>query len=121
MEATPTEVTRAVTPTDLADLLRAARVASLAWSEGGQVAAEPVAFDYRHGVYRFGLAPGRFPGDVEATLVVDAGPRYFELRGVRVRGIASRLPAAPQGSLEWFELQPEREIAWHYGRLRARR
>ena len=119
MESPQPEVTRAVTTADLEPLLRGSRVASLAWSDGGNVAAEPVAFAYREGAYRFGLPPGRFPGDVEGTLVIDAGRRYFELRGVRVRGTASRVNGI-ESPLEWFELAPEREVAWHYGRMRER-
>lgn len=114
-----TDITRAVSPADLAGLLRASRYATVAWVASDGVVAEPVAFDYAGGAYRFGLAPGRFPGGIEATLVIDAGPFYFDLRGVRVRGIATRLPTPP-GELEWFEAAPEREIAWHYGRMRDR-
>jgi len=114
------EVTRAVTPGDLAGLLRASRYATIAWADGGNIAAEPVAFDYGDASYRFGLAPGRFPGGIEATLVIDAGPGFFQLRGVRVRGTAARLPGSPGEPLEWFEIAPERETAWHYGRMRQR-
>jgi hypothetical protein len=114
-----TRVTRAVSPADLAGLLRVSRYATVAWAGSDGVAAEPAAFDFTAGTYRFGLVPGRFPAGIEATLVVDAGRMYFDLRGVRVRGIATRVPAA-SGPLEWFEVAPEREFAWHYGRMRDR-
>lgn len=118
MEPRPPEITRAVTPADLGKLLRSARCAAIAWADGARVAAEPVAFHSGGSDYTFGLRPGVFPGGAEVTLVVDAGPMYFHLRGVRVRGAATRAPAHGEGGLEWFQIAPEREVAWHYGRMR---
>lgn len=120
MEPPQPEITRAVTPADLAGLLRGSRCATVAWARDGDVAAEPAAFDYRSTTYCFGLPPGTFPGDIGATLVVDAGPGFFQLRGVRVRGLARRIPGGPDDALEWFTIVPERETAWHYGRMRDR-
>lgn len=84
------------------------------------MAAEPAAFRYRDSAYRFGLLPGLFPGGVQVALVVDAGPMYFDLRGIRVRGVATRVTGHDESGLEWFEVAPEREVAWHYGRMRDR-
>jgi hypothetical protein len=121
MGAGPSQrITRAVTPADLEGLLRSSRFASVAWAAGERATAEPAAFHYGDPGYRFGLRPGVFPGGVEVALVVDAGPWYFDLRGVRVRGVATRLAEHGEGGLEWFGVAPVREVAWHYGRMRDR-
>jgi len=114
------EVTRAVTPAGLEGLLRSSRYATVAWTDGEALSAEPVAFRYDPAGYCFGLRQGVFPGGIEVVLVVDAGPWYFDLRGVRVRGTAARLAGRNEGGLEWFGVAPVREVAWHYGRMRDR-
>lgn len=115
-----TEITRSATAADLRPLLEAAREATIAWVEGGQLASWPTAFDFNGGRYRFGLPAGTLSEDMVVSLSIDAGAMYFDLRGVRVRGPAKRTEAlegtAP--SVDWFEVQVERETAWHYGTLR---
>ena len=125
MEPPSPEITRAVTPADLEGLLRSSRYATVAWADGDTVTAEPAAFRYDDAGYCFGLPKGASllqegPGGVEVALVVDAGPWYFDLRGVRVRGAVTRIAGRREGGLEWFRVTPAREVAWHYGRMRDR-
>jgi hypothetical protein len=113
-------ITRAVTPRDLPDLLASSSVAVVAWNDGGQIAAEPVVFRFADGRYLLGVPPRRLKEHSEVALLVDSGVMYFELRGVRVRGRLTRASTARGDALEWFEVVPERETAWHYGRMRAK-
>lgn len=112
------EITRAVTTADLAEFLGEATRATVAWSDGGDVVAEPAAFRYEGGRYLVGLPAGRLSAGVEVAALIDGGPMYFDLRGVRLRGPA--VPVSGEGGLDWFEVRPEREVAWHYGTLRQR-
>lgn len=114
------EITRAVTPADLRALLERSRFATVAWDDAGTIAAWPCAFAFEDGCYRFGLPPGELREDNEVALVVDAGPMYFDLRGVRVRGPARLRNGERPGELAWFEVEPALEVAWHYGRMRNR-
>ena len=113
-------ITRAVTASDLTGLLTSAKVAIVAWNRDGQVAAEPAAFRFVNGRYLIGLPPAMLREHTEVAALIDDGPLYFDLRGVRVRGRISAVPEAQGDGLEWFEVKPEREVAWHYGTLRAR-
>jgi hypothetical protein len=115
-----TEITRAVTPADLVDLLRAAQSATTAWERDGSVEAQPVAFRFAHGAYRIGVMPGLLREGIEVAVLIDGGPWYFDLRGVRVRGRLASCAGETAGELEWFDVKPEREVAWHYGRMRER-
>jgi hypothetical protein len=54
-------------------------------------------------------------------LVIDDGPYWFELRGVSVRGIASRVDAPPGAAavqLAWYTVGTGRVLAWDYGAVR---
>jgi hypothetical protein len=114
-----TDITRAVTSSDLGDLLATASVAVVAWNDGGQIAAEPVAFRFADGRYLLGVPPQRLKEHSEVAVLVDDGVSYFELRGVRVRGRLARAAQTRDDGLEWFEVIREHEVAWHYGRMRA--
>lgn len=113
-------ITRAVTPDDLADLLSSSRVAVVAWNRDGQVAVELAAFRFADGRYCFGVRPEALVEQTEVALLVDDGPLYFDLRGVRVRGRIAASDEERRDGLEWFEVKPQREVAWHYGTLRER-
>ena len=113
-------ITRAVTVRDLDDLLSTARFATVAWNRDGQVAAEPAAFRFVGGKYFIGLAPGLLTRGTEVAALVDEGPMYFDLRGVRVRGRISATDEIQGRELAWFEVEPEREVAWNYGMMRER-
>jgi hypothetical protein len=115
-----TRITRATTARDLADFLAAARLAVVAWNRDGQVAAAPAAFRFANGRYVIGVAPGTLTEHAEVVALIDEGPMYFDLRGVRVRGRIAVSDDARGGALDWFVVEPEREVAWHYGRLRER-
>lgn len=115
-----TDITRAVTTKDLEGLLEEAEVALVAWSRDGHIAAEPAAFRFESGMYFIGLPPGTLSEDTEVAALIDDGALYFDLRGVRVRGRISSSSDAQGGGLDWFVIQPEREVAWDYGRLRER-
>ncbi len=115
-----TRITRAVTASDLEQLLASSDRASVAWNNAGQIAAEPVAFRFRDGKYLIGLAAGTLTAGQEVAVVIDEGPMYFDLRGVRVRGRTLVVGDGAEEPLEWFEVAPEHEVSWHYGTLRER-
>lgn len=48
----------------------------------------------------------------EVVLVLDAGPYWFQLRGVSVRGTARRLASGG------YALEARRVLAWDYGAIR---
>jgi hypothetical protein len=112
-------ITRALAPTDLADLLAASTSASVACQNEGELMAAPAAFLYDAGRYCIGVPVGVLRDGAEVAVVMDEGPMYFDLRGVRVRGPVAAIERADDG-LEWFDVVPEREVAWHYGTLRER-
>lgn len=108
----------------LTGLLSAAPRANIAFRRGDAVQATPVAFLYRKGRYWIGLPRG----DTEpmanhgtvVELVVDDGRWFFDLRGVRARGRIARADRPPAGgspALAWFEVVPEKVVAWDYGTL----
>jgi hypothetical protein len=74
---------------------------------------------YSSGRYLIGLPPSALSEHTEVAILVDEGPLYFNLRGVRVRGRVSRVHENGDG-FEWFEVKPDRDVAWHYGKLRER-
>lgn len=113
-------VTRSVQPEDLRELLERPPRATLAFVRDGVIEAVPVAFRFESGRYLVGL-----PGDAEppadrVKLLVDDGHWYFDLRGVWVRGALGPCEAPPgePAGTAWFELQPEKAAAWHYGSMR---
>jgi len=119
-------VTRRVRPEDLGDLLAAPPRAYLAFRRGEEVEALPVAFRLDRGRYyvavgRRGEAAGVEPGET-VKLLVDDGTWFFDLRGVWVRGRivpAEPPPAGAPASLAWYEIAPDRTVAWDYGTLRT--
>lgn len=114
------EITRAATPRDLASFLTSARIASVAWATDGEIAAAPAAFRHDAGRYLVGLPPGTLAEGQEVAVLIDGGPMYFDLRGVRIRGPLGPAEEKRGDGLQWFEVRPEREVAWHYGTLRER-
>lgn len=115
-----TQITRTVTAADLRPLLEGATSATVAWVQEGQLMAAEAAFSFRDEEYRFALAEGMPAEGTEVSLLIDSGVQYFELRGVRVRGPARQIEAPLNAStgLDWFAVDLEREVAWHYGTLR---
>ncbi len=117
---TTKRVTRAITPEDLRPLLESPRRATLAYVSDGAIQVMPVAFRFEGERYLVGLPPGMTPPEGRVKLLVDDGPWYFDLRGVWVRGrlAACEEPGGANAGREWFELVPEKAVAWHYGRMR---
>ncbi len=115
-----TSITRAVSANDLAEMLILASHASLAWNRDGQIAAAPAAFRFNDGRYLIGVPPRTLGEGADVTVLIDEGPMYFDLRGVRIRGQVTMMENSQDGGLEWFAVKPEREVAWHYGTLHER-
>lgn len=118
--------TRRVEPDDVRDLLAAPPRANLAFRRGDTVEAAPVAFRHDGGRYwvgvpRFGEGALVGPGEV-VKLVIDDGVWFFDLRGVWVRGRTVPAEPVPDGapaSLVWYEIVPDKTVAWDYGMLRT--
>lgn len=105
---------------EAADLLSSAR-ACLAFVVDGRPRVEPVAVRYHESRFLVGAsADSELNAAVEeASLVVDEGVLFFDLRAISVRG-----RPAPQGrlagsDLDWYLLEPTKVTCWDYGRLRA--
>lgn len=114
----PVAVTRDVDPSAVWDLVERPPRATLAFVAADVADAVPVATRFVDGVHLVGVPPAG-PTDLdgrEVVLVIDAGPYWFQLRGLSVRGTARRAPAA--GDLVWFAIEARRVLAWDYGRIR---
>jgi hypothetical protein len=116
--------TRRVQAEDLRELLEAAPRANIAFRLGDGIEAAPVAFRFRAGRYFIGVPrtdTGPMLGPDELVeLLIDDGQWFFDLRGLRVRGRtahANQLPEGASASLAWFELTPDKVVAWDYGTL----
>jgi len=115
-------VTRDVGVPAVGDLLEHAPRATLAFVDVETVDLVPVRPHCSGERYFFAVATGT-AADLdhrEVVLVLDDGAYWFELRGISVRGTASR--AEPPVSerpprLEWYEVAPRRVLAWDYATL----
>ena len=114
----PARVTRDVDPTSLSDLLAAPRRAAVAFVDNDEVMVLPARARVLDGAHQFGVDAVTAPdlSGHEVVLTRDDGPYWFELRGISVRGIATRLPAA--AGLAWYAVTPHRIIAWDYAAVR---
>jgi hypothetical protein len=113
-------ITRDVDPSAVRDLLDQPPRATVAFVEGGRAAVLPVRTEVDADRRLFAIAADTAPSldQREVVLVVDDGPYWFELRGISLRGIASRVdsPAgASTAQLVWYALDARRVIAWDYG------
>ncbi len=113
------EITRAVTPEDLGDLLEEPPRAAVATVRDGRAEAVPVEFRYESGRYFVRAAAGLEAGP-RAALLIDDGCYHAELRGISVRGHLAAPDAPPPGLGGFLEVVPERKSAWHYGAMRKR-
>lgn len=117
--------TRRVQAEDLRDLLEAAPPANIALRRGDGVQAAPVAFRFRAGRYWIGVPledtePMPRSGEL-VKLLIDDGRWFFDLRGLWIRGhtvATDQAPGGAGGALAWFELTPDKVVAWDYGTLR---
>jgi hypothetical protein len=117
------QITRSVGVDDVRDLLARMHHAHVAWHDGSGVSAIPVSFRFGDEKYWIGVpADAGLTAGRQAMLVIDEGWYYFELRGVRLRGLLADTAPPPGAStaLRWLELRPEKTIAWDYGTMRQR-
>jgi len=123
MDDTPPSrrVVRDVEPAAVRDLLERPPRATVAFVEdGGSAAVLPVCTQVDRERRLFAVATEAAP-DLdrrEVVLVIDDGPYWYQLRGVTMRGIATRVDApasAVAAQLAWYAVDPRRVIAWDYG------
>ena len=115
-----TRVTRTVSTESLRRLLEHPPRATLAFVRDGAIEVLPVAFRLVDGRYLFGADTAGGPLPAKAKLLIDDGPWYFDLRGTWMRGAIGccEPPSGGDPALDWYELAPEKTVAWHYGELR---
>lgn len=113
-------ITRRIPPDALKELLADPPRATLAFVRDGRIEIEPVAYDGSDGRHLVGVRGAVGPLPEKAKLLIDDGPWYFDLRGTWMRGpITPCEPAAGHvADFDWYELEPVKTVAWHYGRMR---
>ncbi|MBI2912887.1 MAG: hypothetical protein HYY03_03095 [Chloroflexi bacterium] len=120
-------ITNAVDPEKMQGLLKRAPRAYMAFNNAGTVEIVPVEFRFQEGRYWIGVSgeSGPAPGpDQPVKLLIDEGMYYFDMRGIWIRGRASFSEGRPQGgsaALSWFELVPDKFVAWDFGEMRELR
>ena len=105
------------------DLLERVPRACIVFLSAGTVDLVPVEFRLQEGRYWIGLSgDGSAPGPGEPVkLLIDEGMYYFDMRGIWMRGRASfgeERPETGSPALNWFQLVPEKFIAWDFGTMR---
>ncbi len=117
-------ITHAVDPEKMRDLLEGDPRACMAFVNAGMVDVLPVEFRFQEGRYWIGTSgggSGPAPGpDEPVKLLVDEGTYYFDMRGIWIRGRASfnkERPEAGSPALNWFQLVPEKFVAWDFGAM----
>lgn len=110
---------------NMRDLLERAPRACIAFNDAGRVELVPVDFRFQKGRYWVGLSGagcGPAPGaDKPVKLLIDEGMYYFDMRGVWIRGRAFFGEERPEGgpsALNWFQLLPDKFVAWDFGAMR---
>jgi hypothetical protein len=93
--------------------------ATVAFADGDAVQLLPAKIVDRGSVHVFGIVPDGSPdlSGREVVLVMDGGSYWFELRGMSVRGVATRVEPGG-GRLHWYTIAPSRVIAWDYATIR---
>jgi hypothetical protein len=116
---TARRITRDVEPASLRDLADDPPRATVAFAQGDAVELLPAKVGTRGSVQLFGVVPAGSPDldGREVVLVMDGGSYWFELRGVSVRGVASRVEAG-DARLRWYAIAPSRVLAWDYATIR---
>jgi hypothetical protein len=118
------QTTREATLVDVNDLLDRVPHANLAFETSAGIDAIPVGFQRIEGQLWVGIRNSDANPSVgqQAMLLIDDGRYYFELRGLRVRGMLRDAPAPPSldQAFRWLELEPVKINAWNYGSMRAR-
>jgi hypothetical protein len=112
-------VTQRVTIEDLTDLATNPPRAALAFSTAtGPECMPAVVRSTDHievGVDRAALAGLDLPD--RATLVVDDGRYWFELRAIVRRGVLRNVDVEPDDPIAWFRFDTRSSAAWDYGAL----
>jgi hypothetical protein len=115
-------VTRDVEVHAVGDLLEHAPRATLAFVDGDAVDLLPVRSRLSDARHFFGVSARTAP-DLdrhEVVLILDGGAYWFELRGISVRGMASRTEPPPSDEPQrvvWYVITPRRTLAWDYASL----
>jgi hypothetical protein len=116
-------ITNAVDPESMQALLERVPRACVAFDNAGIVELMPVEFRFQQGLYWIGMSgeSGLAPGPDEVVkLLIDEGMYYFDMRGIWIRGRALFSKERPEGgapALNWFQLVPERSVAWDFGAM----
>lgn len=121
--APPVRVSRDVELAAVRDLLERPPRATVAFVDGSAATVLPARVHVDGDRWLFAV-----PGDAtpvldrrEVVLVIDDGRYWFQLRGVSMRGIASRAGAPAGGATPqraWYAVETRRVLAWDYGALR---
>jgi hypothetical protein len=115
-------ITRDVEPAAVRDLLEHPPRTTVAFVDGDAVRLVPARAHVSADAYRFGVAAGAAVDlhDREVVLVIDDGQYWFELRGISVRGVATRVDrgGGEERHLAWYAIAPRRVLAWDYGTVR---
>ncbi len=115
-------VSRDIDPGEAKELLERVPRACLSFVNKNGPQVQPVRLEYTNDRFlvcvpragRDQLIPGQ-----EAVLLVDDGIYYYDLRAIYIRG-QLQLVLPPQGTTDpitWFELKPQKMVAWDYGSL----
>ncbi|HYN33839.1 MAG TPA: hypothetical protein VES40_14540 [Ilumatobacteraceae bacterium] len=116
-------VTQRVTIDDLADLVSNPQRAALAFSTSNGPECVPVVVRstdrFEVGLDRHALDGVNVPD--RATLVVDDGRYWFELRAIVRRGELRRVPANNESLIVRFTFETHTSAAWDYGALHEER
>ena len=114
-----------VDPEKVRDLLDSVPRACIAFISAGIAEVAPVEFRFQEGRYWIGMSGGGSepaPGpDEPVKLLIDEGMYYFDMRGIWIRGRALFSEERPEGgsqALNWFQLVPEKFLAWDFGAMR---
>ena len=118
-------ITNAVDPEKMRELLERVPRACVAFNNAGMIEVVPVEFRFQAGRYWIGMSgggSGPSPGsDEPVKLLIDEGMYYFDMRGIWIRGRAVFSEERPEGgspALNWFQLVPEKFVAWDFGAMR---
>ena len=116
-------MTRDVSVAAVRDLTEQPPRATVAFAGRDAIDLFPARARFDGDRYHFGLLAGSAP-DLEAhevVLVIDAGAYWFDLRGISVRGTATRVEPSGDGrpdDLVWYAIAARRILAWDYGAIR---
>ena len=116
------QVTRNIDPEAAHDLLERPARACLAFAQTDGPLNEPVVLLWRDQRYQVGIpesAPSMPSDGQEVVLLVDEGIYFYDLRAIYIRGHARPMdaPAGMKSGVIWFEIIPDKTVAWDYGTL----